>query len=73
MKLFFELTPLSEIIMREKPSFIAVSLSLQISSNFFSNPLIPFSMSNRLEIVFVLISDYFIEINSCSLMIGLFK
>ena len=68
-----ELTPLSEMIIKEQPSFIAFSLTLQISSNFASNPFIPSSISNKLEMVFDLISDSFNEINSCSLIIGLFK
>ena len=65
------MTPLSEMIIKEQPSFIDFSLSLQISFNFASNPFIPSSISNKLEMVFDLISDSFNEINSCSLIIGL--
>ena len=64
IKLVFELTPLSEMIIREHSSFIAISLNLHISSNFFSKPIIPVSISNKLEIVLDLIFDSFIEINS---------
>ena len=61
------------MIIKEQPSFIAFSLNLQISSNFVLKLIIPFSISNKLEIVFDLISDSFNEINSSSLIIGLFK
>ena len=73
MKLFFEVTPLSEMIIKEQPSFIAISLCLQISLNLCSKPFCPSSISNKLEIVSDLIFDYLIEINSCSLIIGHFK
>ena len=59
------------MIIKELPSLIEISLNLHISSNFFSKPLIPSSILNKLEIVFDLISDSFIEINSSSLIIGL--
>ena len=61
------------MIIKEQPSLIAFSLNLQISSNFVLKLIIPSSISNKLEIVFDLISDSVKEINSCSLIIGLFK
>ena len=61
------------MIIKEQPSFIAFSLNLQISSNFVLKPIVPSSISNKLEMVFDLISDSFNEINSSSLIIGLFK
>ena len=47
------------MIIKEQPSFIAFSLTLQISSNLASNPFFPSSISNKLEMVFDLISDSF--------------
>ena len=61
------------MIIKELPSFIEISLNLHISPNFASNPLTPSAISNRLEIVLDLIFDSLSEINSFSLIIGLFR
>jgi len=51
IKVFLGLIPLSEMIIKEHPSFIDSSLCLQIALNWFSQPSIPSSKSNKLEIV----------------------